>query len=921
MNKILKSAIIASLILITFITAGLVTFFVMFPPEKIKDLAVAQLEPVLGRDIKVDDATVSIFPVLGVALSGFEVSNTQRPGFASDEPFVKMDKFLVQISVASVFKGYPEISAVIFQKPNVLIEMDTAGAYNFDDLALLEKSKTKKGKKKGGAVALPVPLTLNKFQIRDGKINYRDQKESRVVSVGDLSQEIRLSVDKQLKNVKTTGNLELADISLETKKITKPLSDLTFTLSHNICADLTEGTAQVESIRLSLQKIFLNLNGSVSGLNGPNLVFDLAAESDPFDLKDILKEIPVELVPDVAKMTGSGTAKMDVALKGALEEDKPLPVKGSLVINKGMVKYTDLPESVNSINGDIEFTDNSLDVRKLLLRFGENPVSIMASVIDFKEPKVDATVDADINLADVKDLAELPPQTSLSGNLNAHIRAKGKADPADPSKLDVKGDIALQNVSAQIPPLTKPAVARGSMTLTSSSVKNNLAVQIGQSSLKLNAEARNYLSFILKDKKKSLPRPGIQFSITSSLLNTDEFMPAEKKKSQKKETEKSGPVIAPLPGVDVDGRISAKKVVYEKIPMNHFKMDVSVKDDVADVNMSTGLSGGWMKNDLNADLRNVKNVSFRNRLVVSKVEVNELMAAFGRYIKPTTALNRELKKLPQNLFGKVNVSSVLSGNGAKPEDFTQTLSGNMDFKMKEGRIANSLLTKRVAGAVERFLKLDEIHFRDLSAQLRFDDGNAIFDDLKFFSKTAGDWIGKGTVGFNSRLDMAVSNRLPKAASTPLLSLQQKGKNTLNSLLGGTKFSGTASFLNDLGVPADQDGRVTVKLALKGSLSDPKVAFSGFGSAEGGKKKESVQDKAAEELKQKVDQQKAQLEKKLEEKRKKAEEALRRKAQKQRERLEAEKQARKKQLKKEADQLKKKGDELKDKAADKLKDLW
>ncbi|MFP4013628.1 MAG: AsmA-like C-terminal region-containing protein [Chitinispirillaceae bacterium] len=922
MNKLLKSALVLVLSLAVLLTAGLVTFFTMFPPEKIKELAVSQLEPVLGRNIQVDHAKVSIFPVLGVALSGFEVSNTQRPGFASDEPFVKLDNFLIQISVASVFKGYPEISAVILDKPILLVEADTAGAFNFDDLALLKRSKAKAEKTEDGVLALPVPLTLRKFIIKNGEINYRDQKENRTVAIGELNQEIRLSVDKQLKNVETSGALELADISLKTKEITKPLSDLTFTLSHDIIADLTAGTAQVKSIRLSLQKIFLNLTGTVSDLNGPAPNIDLAAESDPFDLKHILREVPVELVPDIAKLTGSGTAKLDVAVKGALEKEKPLPVKGSLLLKNGMVKYTELPKSVNSINGHIDFTDNSFDVRKLSLMFGDNPVSIVASVVDFKEPLVDATVDADINLADVKDFAQLPPKTSVSGDLKAHIRARGKADAADPSKLDMSGTVSLKNVTALTPSLAKPASVNGTVNLTSASLKNELAVQIGQSSLKLNAEARNYLSFILKDEKKNLPRPRLQFQLSSALLNVDEFMPAEEKKRGRGEGKKTAPMIAPLPGVDMEGTVSAKKVIYNKIRMNDLKVDVSVKNDIADVKVNTGVSGGWIKNDLNADLRNVENVSFRNRLVVSNVEINELMTTMGSYIEPTTALNRELKNLPSNLFGKVNINGAFSGNGAAPEDFTRTLSGNLDLRMGEGRIANSLMTKRLAGAVEKFIKLDDIHFRDLSAEVRFSDGEAIFDDLKFFSNAAGDWAGKGSVGFDSRLDMAVSNRLPKAASGPLLSLQQKGKNTLHSLLGGTQFSGGASFLNDMGIPSDKDGRVTVKLALKGSLSDPGVVFTGFGEGDGSLKKEhSVQDKAAGKLKEKMEQQKARMEKRLAEQRAKAEEALRERSRKQKERLEAEKKAQEEKLRKKAEQLKSKGEDVKNKAVDKLKKLW
>ena len=202
-------------------------------------------------------------------MTGIEIANTSRAGFSVD-PFVKLDRFLVEISFMSIFKGYPEISQVILEKPQIRIEVNAAGKYNYDDLAVLGGSNkgdtVQKEEKKGGMPMLPVPITLKKFEIRNGMISYVDNKAKQEVVIGDMEQTIKVSIDKELRNIATTGNLVLSRVSLKTKDIAKPLSNLTITFTHDIGANLVNGNADVRQIRLSLQKLFITMKGSVSRL-------------------------------------------------------------------------------------------------------------------------------------------------------------------------------------------------------------------------------------------------------------------------------------------------------------------------------------------------------------------------------------------------------------------------------------------------------------------------------------------------------------------------------------------------------------------------------------------------------------------------------------------------------------------------------
>jgi len=901
-------------VILVALIASVLTLWIMFPPEKLKALIIPQVEKVLGRKVTLEKASLKFFPVMGVNLTGLEVSNTVRQGF-SDDPFVKVDNLVVQIPFLSLIKKQPEISKILLKKPQVILEIDSSGHFNYDDLALMPKDKkteqdtvTKSTGK--GMIALPVPITLKEFTIQDGVFTYKDKRSGQEFRVGDMDQTVRFSIDKELKDVNTSGDLIFSQVSVKTKEITKPLSNLRISLSHDVQADLASGKADLKKVRLSFQKVFLNLNGIVSNLNTvPHL--DLQIDSDPIEIKDILAEIPRELAPELAKLAASGTAELDLSLKGDLAENAKFPLQGSLTIRDGMVKYSDLPKSISKINTSLNFTENSLNIGNLSMLFGSNPIELKGTVKDFASPVIDLLVKADVDLGDLKQMASLPDGASLSGKVKTDISAKGVVDPSDPLKLDVKGRADLKDVSIKWPPLVKPAVINGLFTLSSKAIGHNLSLAIGNSSMKMDASINNYLSMVIVDSTKKAPRPSIDFKITSPLLDFDEFLPSakesadtENKVAAKEDANSSeGPLIAPLPGIDMKGTIAASKIVYKNVEMKNMKMQVSVLNDVADLDIKTGFASGVITEKIYADLRNTKSVTIKNNLTVSEVEVNDLLTRFGNFIKPTNALNKELRNVQNNLYGKINLKSDLTTSGGTQQELSKSLRGTIDAKLANGKISNSLILNRISGILSKFIDAKDINFRNLKTTLRIEDETVYFDDFSLQSDLAGDWDLSGNVGFDAGLDMNIDHRMTKAASQKVLAVQNTSKSKLQGLLQGTKLSSASGLLDNVGIPYDADGRITLKIALSGTASDPKPSFSGFGkgssSSATDSKLQTPKEQVTQTVKSAIEQNKEVVEKKLTEEKQKLEE----------------------ELKKKIPVTPEQGQKLKNKAADKLKKLF
>jgi uncharacterized protein involved in outer membrane biogenesis len=890
---------IAGIMGIVILAIGVLLIF--FPADKIKTLVASEGSKALGRTVTIDKVQFSLFPFIGATIKGLEVDGTSRESFTK-EKFVTLDKIQVQIAVMSLFNKKPEISKIILDKPRILIEVDTAGHFSFDDLAVMQSSDTlKKEKKSSGPLVLPVPVTLKTFAINNGVIIYRDMKSKQEFSVNDLDQSIQFSIDKELKDIRTSGELVLGNVSVKTKEIVKPLKDLKITLTHDVVADLVNGTATVNQLRLSFQKLFFNLKGNVTNLNATPLV-DLHLESDPMQISDILKEIPVELAPDVAKLTASGVAAVTLAIKGEVRDSVPLPINGTCKLDNVNVKYTELPKSINNLNALCDFTDTSVSISTMKFNLGENPVELHASFINFKNPYVDLGILAKLNLTDFKDIFVLPPGAALSGTANIDINAKGRPDPNDPSKLDLKGVVNFGDLSVLWPPLVKPAVIKGDVTLSSIAIGQNLDVAIGSSALKLNGSMKNYLSMVFPVKGKTLPRPYTEFTLTASRLDVDEFWPQSKDTSVAPAAAGSADaplLLTPLPGIDLKAVIKSTRCIYQGITLDNLNMSVNVINDIANINIRTGFAGGTITNVLNGDLRDVNDIKFTNALNIEKVQVSDLMSKFAPFIKPVNVLNREIVNLQNSLSGRLSLQSTFNGSGRSQAGIMKTLLGDVSIGVGDGQITKSEMVTSLASKVEKFVDIKDIKFRELKAAVHVENEMLHFEDFKIGS-SAGDWDIKGSTGFNGVLQMAVNNRLTKELSDRVNALQGKGRDVAKNLLAGTKFAAASQLIDNVGIPSDPEGRITLKMNLGGTIEKPEAAFAGFGE---GAAKTAGQQTPTQQVKQQVQQvieeKKAEIKNTIDEEKAKAEEATRKK-------IEEEKAALEEQAKQKQEQLKNEG---------------
>ena len=128
MKKLFKLLVKIAVVCVILLAAGLVALRIMFPPEKLKTMAVNYAKNNLQREISFDKIS---FNVIGVTLDNFALS--ENTSFQNGT-FVKADKLVVKLALMPLLKKRVEIATVLVDGLDVNVIKNKNGSFNFDTL-------------------------------------------------------------------------------------------------------------------------------------------------------------------------------------------------------------------------------------------------------------------------------------------------------------------------------------------------------------------------------------------------------------------------------------------------------------------------------------------------------------------------------------------------------------------------------------------------------------------------------------------------------------------------------------------------------------------------------------------------------------------------------------------------------------------
>ena len=894
---------ILGIVAVVFLVTSVAVFFYVkseFPPEKIREIAKQELSTALNREASIENVSVNIWP-LGLKVEGIHIANPKDSLF-SEQPMLQIPEVVLSLDLSRLFAFQMTIKEIGLYDLQLNYEVAKTGKTNLDDLGPTKDPETREEKVKDSTaldlskLELPGSLSLEKFVISNASVVYWDKKSGQKISLGSINQNVALELDKTLENVKVLGELKISEISFHDKKAGISKGNINILFKHNLSANVRAQSLDIKDIQVGFQNVLINVKGQVSEFLASSPKTNLSISSNEMKIADFLKEVPASLSPEISKLFAKGSAKFHLNVKGRV---MPQPsVSGALSLNDIEMGHKDVSATLNSLNGDIQFSNTTVSISPLKFNVDKHPVSIQAKVTDLQKVPVVQSLQivSKLDLAKIMELAEkyglAPEGVELKGLINSNIQMSGKLDPQHPERMKLKGTIALDKIYAKAPGLNDPAYVSGKVQLSNTQIIKTLNVKTGPSDVSVRVDVKDFLAMAMPELAKG-KKTKVSVNVSSRNLSIDRLMPPTSQEEYEEEVEAGElPEEFPqLPDLFAVVNVNLDKTVFKHMTMSKFRLNATLNNQILAGTINAMLYKGSLSQKFSADLSNPKNGTFKLSMDMNNVEANDLISNGNDNLVGDSFLFKKLRDLDNTIYGKMNAKINLQTFGT-PRTLEQNLTGKIYNKLFDGKVVEGALIQSYNGGVSKVnkdLAFKEMFFKKWESTLEARDSKLLVKHMDMDKTPVGFVDVKGHIAFDGMLDLDIENHLTDKQSKAIFNTQSK-------LTMGYDVSA---------VPKTKVGRAKVYSKITGTLAEPKffldakrMAKEASGQAVGNVKKV---------VRKQIQQQKKVVKKKIKEETTKAKKVVKKQTDKAKEKAKQE--------------TKKQKEELKDKAKNKLKSLF
>lgn len=414
-------------------------------PAIFKDDIKAALEKEVAKsvnaDVVFDDFSLSFFSNFPNVTAGLdELGVMNREPFAGEMLFAT-DRFEVEVNLADIlFSDGLRVKGISLIRPVINIHVLKDGRANYDiaipsaDTTTTEESSD-------------FSFGIDHWEIVDGDVTYNDQSMDLLLAVkglnhsgsGDFTQDVfDLTTKTQADGVSTTfDNIEyLTDKRVEidaTLNISEAYTKYTF----------KDNTAKINDFAMQFDG-WLKINENDFGM-------DLTFSSPENSFKSLLSLVPGIYTENFDDIQTEGELTFNGFAKGTYSEKKLPAFNLGLQVKDAMFKYPDLPRAVNNINLDMlvdnkdgKIENTTVDLKKLHLDFGSDPVDATARISRLYPTNIDANLAAKLNLGELNQMFPLEG-LELKGDYAINLKANGVYDSLKKLFPFVDANMSLAN--------------------------------------------------------------------------------------------------------------------------------------------------------------------------------------------------------------------------------------------------------------------------------------------------------------------------------------------------------------------------------------------------------------------------------------------------------------------------------------------
>lgn len=325
-------------------------------------------------------------------------------GVFNHEPFTGValfvvDEFAVEVNLKDILFGDQlKLKGITLVKPQIDVRVLKDGRANWD--ITYPSTDTVQVAEEPAQFSFEIEY----WKIEDGSLSYDDQS-------------IPFGMTLKGLNHTGSGNFNEKVFDLNTKSVADSL-----TVSYEGVEYLTDKQATIDAIieisedysKFTFKENSAKLNDFVMSFDGwfkmneNDYAMDINFKSPENTFKSLLSLVPGMYSKDFGKIETKGDLSFAGFVKGTYSDTQMPAFNVALNVNDAMFKYPDLPTAINNINLDLLIDNKTgvientlVDLKKMHLDFGTNPVDARLLIENLKDYRMDANVKAKLNLAEL----------------------------------------------------------------------------------------------------------------------------------------------------------------------------------------------------------------------------------------------------------------------------------------------------------------------------------------------------------------------------------------------------------------------------------------------------------------------------------------------------------------------------------------
>lgn len=357
-------------------------------------------------------------------------------------PLFVVDEIAVEVNLKDVLFGDQlKLKGISLIRPQIDVRVLKDGTANYDitypstDTVQVEEEPAQ------------FSFGIDHWEVVDGQLSYDDQtmpfsmllKGLNHTGSGDFNE---TAFDLNTHSVADSVTVNYDGVEYLTDK--KAVIDAVIGISEDYSLyTFKENSAKLNDFAMSFDGWFK--------MNENDFGMDINFKSPENTFKSILSLVPGMYTKDFGKIETKGDLSFAGLVKGTFSDTQMPAFNLALTIKDAMFKYPDLPTAISNINMDL-LVDNKtgvientlVDMKKLHLDFGTNPVDARLLIENLKDYKMDGNVKATLNLAELNKMFPMEG-LEMKGTYSVNASASGVYDSLKKIIPAINASMSLSN--------------------------------------------------------------------------------------------------------------------------------------------------------------------------------------------------------------------------------------------------------------------------------------------------------------------------------------------------------------------------------------------------------------------------------------------------------------------------------------------